>query len=338
MKRVGGLLSRIAGHENLLLAFWKAAKGRRDSAAVLRLASNLDHECAVLGEEIRNGSVEVGRFHAFVVHDPKRRVIHAAPFRERMLHHAIMNICGPHFERGTIHDSYACRLGKGNLKALLQALRFSRGGGHFLKLDIRRYFDSVAHDVLKSRVHRLFKDPGLLHLLDLIIDSYETTPGTGLPIGTLTSQVFANFHLDALDQHVKHGLRCRRYVRFMDDFVLWHESSDQLENWKKEISEYLCGHLNLELKPGTRLGPVSQGLAFLGFRVLPDGLLLGRRARRRFRARLVEYEDGFARGTMDMRELQRRVVALVAHTDLATCWAWRGRALGRGSLEMPELS
>ena len=338
MKRVGGLLPRIAGHENLLLAFLKAAKGRKDSAAVRRTASHLDQECTKLGEEIRNGSVAVGKFHAFVVHDPKRRVIHAAPFRERMLHHAIMNICGPLFERGAIHDSYACRIGKGNSRALLQARHCARGGGYFLKLDIRRYFDSVAHSVLKSRVHRLFKDPGLLPLLNRIIDSYETKPGTGLPIGTLTSQVFANFHLDALDHFVKHVLHCRRYVRFMDDFVLWHESADQLENWKQEISEYLCGHLKLELKPGTRLGPVSQGLSFLGFRVLPDGLLLGRRARRRFRARLIEYEGGFASGAMDLRELQRRVGALVAHTDVAKCRAWRSRVLGRPPLETPELA
>ncbi len=338
MKRLGGLVPQIAGHENLLLAFLKAAKGRRDSAAVRRITANLDYECEKMGQEVRCGTVEVGSFHAFVVHDPKRRLIHAAPFRERMQHHAIMNNCGPHFERGAIHDSYACRLGKGNSQALLQARRFAQGGGCFLKLDIRRYFDSISHDVLKSRMGRLFKDEDLLRLLDRVIDSYRTKPGTGLPIGTLTSQVFGNFYLDELDHFVKHVLRCRRYVRFMDDFLLWNQSASQLEHWKQEISEHLRDRLKVELKPGTRLGPVSDGVSFLGFRVKPDGLLLGRRARRRFCARLHEYEQGYEGGLLGMRELQRRVGALVAHTDSATCWAWRRRALDRRPLQTAELA
>ncbi|MEK7677765.1 MAG: RNA-directed DNA polymerase [Verrucomicrobiota bacterium] len=327
MKRAGHLLPRIAERGNLVLAFWKAARGRRNSNTVRGFAGGLDERLRSLSREILDGSVTVGEFARFVVFDPKQRTIHAAPFRERVLHHAIMNICGPHFERGAIDGSCACRAGKGNRAALVQARRFAARKAHFLKMDIRRYFDSVDHDRLQERLRRLFKDAALLRLLDRIVESYQTAPGQGLPIGTLTSQYFANFYLDALDRHVKEGLHCRCYVRFMDDFALWHDSADQLGVWREEIALWLQTALGLKLKPGTRLLPTVQGMPFLGFRVLPGRLLLDRRARRRFRLRLTAYEEACVRGRMGVAELQRRVEALLAHTDQAQCRAWRRRVL-----------
>jgi RNA-directed DNA polymerase len=162
MKRAGYLLDRIANHENLVLAFWRAAKGRRNSGDARRFAAGLDRKCGRLAREILDGSVDVGCYRTFVIHDPKRRRIHAAAFRERVLHHAIMNVCGAHFERGAIEESHACRLGKGTGSALSSARGFARKGGFFLKLDIRAYFNSVRHDVLRTRIARLFKDRDLL--------------------------------------------------------------------------------------------------------------------------------------------------------------------------------
>lgn len=327
MKRAGHLLPCIAERANLALAAWKASRGRRGEAVVRRFAARLDENLGVLSREIREGTVAVSPYLRFAVRDPKPRVIHAAPFRSRVLHHAIMNVCGPHLERGAIDDSYACRLGKGNSAALLRARHFAARHKHFLKLDVRRYFDSIDHARLKRRYRRLFKDAGLVFLFDRIVDSYGSEPGKGVPIGTLASQYFGNFYLDRLDRYVKEGLRCRAYLRFMDDFVLWHDSARQLACWQAAIGEWLRTELALELKSSARLGRADEGMLFLGFRVMPGRLLLGRRARRRFRSRLAGYERACLYGAMGEPELQRRVGALVAYTDQAECRAWRRRVL-----------
>ncbi len=134
-----------------------------------------------------------------------------------------MNLCEPIFERRSIYDSYACRKGKGRLAAIDRAREFCRRNRFFLKMDIRRYFDSVNHEVLRSLLRRMFKDERLLQLFKQIIESYETTPGTGIPIGNLTSQHFANSYLGSLDRFIKEELRCRHFVRYMDDFVVWSD-------------------------------------------------------------------------------------------------------------------
>jgi hypothetical protein len=323
MRRIGHLLPLVAARDNLALAFWKASLGRRSSPTVRVWSQDLDRCLGEMGQAILDGSVRVGDYHRFTVFDPKQRTIHAAPFPQRVLHHALMNVCGPIFERGAIEHSYACRLGKGNRAALARARWFASRHGWFLKLDIRRYFDSVPHSRLKARFRRLFKDADLLRLLDRIVQSYQTLPGRGLPIGTLTSQYFANFYLDALDRYVKETLRCRAYVRFMDDLALWHDSGEQLETWGRALADWLLEEWDLNLKPGTRLLPTREGMPFLGFRILPGAVLLGQRARRRFRVRLRANEAAYTRGQLTALELQRRVGALVAHTDQAQCRGWR---------------
>lgn len=330
MKTVGGLLNRIAERGNLALAFWKAAKGHRESEAVREFGRDLDRRLHELGAGILAGTVPVGDYTRFVVFDPKKRTIHAAPFPQRVFHHALMNLCGPVLERGAIHDSYACRVGKGNAAALRRAQEFTGKHRWFLKLDIRRYFDSVDHAVLKHRYRRCFREPGLLWMLDRIVDSYRVVPdgpAVGLPIGTLTSQYFANFHLDPLDRFAKETLGCRAYVRFMDDFVLWADSEPELREWHRRLETFLREDLRLELKADWRLLPTAMGVPFLGFRVVPGGLLLGRRARRRFRARLTMLHDGLLDGWVSDGAFQRRAEALVAHTDFARCLPWRRRVV-----------
>jgi hypothetical protein len=327
MRRVGDLIIRIATRENLALAFHKAAKGKRHSPVVRQYADNLDNRLQRLVRAILDGSVTVGRFHRFVVCDPKHRVIHAASFSERVLHHAIMNICGPYFERGAIADSFACRLAKGNCAALQRAGGFARKYDCFLKLDVRRYFDSVNHVILKEQFRRLFKDFRLLCLLDRIVDTYETEAGKGLPIGTLTSQYFANFYLDPFDHFVKERLKCRGYLRFMDDFALWSQGKGQLQQWQAEVAAWLDARRSLELKNDARLGQTRNGMPFLGFRLMPNRVLVGRRARRRFRSRLKDYEQAHMHGRMSDSDLQRRLDAILAYTGQAQCQEWRRRVV-----------
>lgn len=232
MKRVGFVIQEIASYPNLLLAFREASKRKRNRDAVRRLSQSLSQRLHRMADEIQQNTIAIGDYSRFVVRDPKVRVIHAPCFRERVLHHAIINVVGHVLERGAIDSSCACRKGRGNTAAIIYAQRCLLAKSHWLKLDIAKFFDSVDHTILKCRLARLFKDHQFLDLMGRIIDSYETGPKCGLPIGALTSQYLANFTLDPLDRSVKETLKCRHYVRFMDDFVLWEDDETQLTRWR----------------------------------------------------------------------------------------------------------
>ncbi len=245
----------------------------------------------------------------------------------RLLQMNLMNVAGSCFERGAVAHSYACRSGRGNLAAIKTAARCTRANRFFLKLDIRRYFDSIHHDTLRSLFRRIFKDGAFLSLLDQVLGSFETKDGRGLPIGTLTSQYFANFYLDGLDHWIMESLGCRAYVRYMDDFVLWHQDAGVLEHWQGVIAGWLGRGLHLELKATPGAVACADGLPFLGYRVLPGRVLLGRAARQRFFQRLEGYEKAYGEGSMSAADLQRRADALLAFTQVAACGAWMQRGL-----------
>ncbi len=249
MRRASHLFDRIADRENLRVAVYKALRGKRSKADARAFVANLDESLKSLRDELVRGSIRLGEYHQFTVFDPKQRLITAPSFRERVLHHAIFNVCEPVFERNLIADSYACRRGKGRIAALLRAQEFARRSAVFLKTDIRRYFPSVSHGILGARLERLFKDRRLLDLLRRIIASFESSPGRGLPIGSLTSQHFANFYLGSFDRFVKEGLRCKGYVRYMDDSALWAATSHDLRAHLAMAETFLTNELDLEFKP-----------------------------------------------------------------------------------------
>lgn len=159
MKRAGNLYQKIAEHENLRLAFWKAQRGKSGKHDILRYREHLDENLKQLRGELLNGDIDIGHYHYFTIYDPKERMICAADFRERVLHHAIINICEPYFEAYQIYDSYACRKGKGLDVALRRAQFFCRKFDWYLKLDVHKYFDSIEHDKLLCLLDRRFKDP-----------------------------------------------------------------------------------------------------------------------------------------------------------------------------------
>ena len=198
MKRANNLVAKIADPDNLRLAFYNARKGKLYSKQVLIYQRALHLNLLHLRDEILTGKVNVGEYHSFKIFDPKERLISAPAFSEQVLHHAVINVCHQYFERHQIHDSYACRIGKGTYAALDRAKKYTRRFPWFLKLDIRQYFAGIHHEVLKQQLRRLFKDPTLLTILDAIIESYSDSPQRGLPIGNLTSQYFANHYLSGL--------------------------------------------------------------------------------------------------------------------------------------------
>jgi len=314
MKRHGQLMAAIAEPANLRLAFWNAAKSNRAKADRRVFQENRDENLTCLRAELLSGTVAVGDYHTFTIYDPKERTICAASFRERVLHHALMNVCEPILERAAIFDSYACRKGKGQQAAVQRAVSYARKNGWFLKMDIRKYFDSIDHAVLQQLLKRKVKDPALLEVFDRILATYETAPGRGLPIGNLTSQHFANHYLAPLDRFIKETLGCRCYVRYMDDFVVWGESAAALREVWRRVETFLAEELKLELKPNVMLSRTGRGMAFLGYRVFPDRLRLGRRSKRRFQRKFRAYEREWVAGAWTALHLQQRMTALIAFT------------------------
>lgn len=322
MRRAGHLIEAIAGADNLRRAFFKACRGKRGQAEVLRFRGHLDSELARLQEELLSGSFVWGPYHTFKIYDHKERTICAAPFRARVAQHAVMNICETVFEDYQIHDSYAYRPGKGLDAALARAHGFVCAGGWYLKLDIRKYFDSVDHAVLLDLLARKFKDKALMRLFDRLIEGYVTTFAKGIPIGNLTSQYFANHYLAIMDHFVKEDLRFRRYVRYMDDFVLWSETKAELLDARDMIATFLKERLLLELKP-VCLDTSARGMTFLGYRVFPERIGLARRSRDRFRRTAVRYTRLYDAGLWDETQLARHMEPLLSFVRRSSSRGYR---------------
>ena len=331
MKRAGHLLPAILSPDNLRRAFWQAARGKRDRESVRAFADNLEGNLAAMQRDVLAGVFETGRFTRFEVRDPKPRMIHAAAFPERVFQHALFNVCGPVLERWLVDDTFACRTGKG-LRGLWERTEgFCRRYGWFLKMDIARYFDSVEQERLLVLLERRFKDRAVLGCFEKIIRSYQTEPGRGLPIGSLASQHFANFYLGHLDRWVKQGLRCRGYVRYMDDFVLWAEQPTCLRGWQQAITEFVGKELGLAIKAEPQIGRTARGLDLCGYRFFPRRVELTRRSKLRFRRRLRCYDRLAATGRLTEATYQERVTALVAFTSRAHAKIFRQRVLAEAT-------
>ena len=326
MRRASDCWDRIVDWNNLLLAVSRALRGKRYRRDALQFVGRLEDNLSSMMMGLVNHDLELGEFRQFVVHDPKERVITAPSFRERVLHHAIMNICEPIFERGLIADTYACRRGKGREAAVVRARQFARRYPYFLTMDIRKYFDSIPHGKLMAQLSRLFKEPPLLELFDRILSIYRGMQGRGIPIGSLTSQHFANFYLSALDRFIKESLRQPGYVRYMDDMAIWGESTCQLKDVLGACRDFLREHLDLELKPNAAINRTCHGMDFLGARVFPTHVILNRRSRLRFRRKLFDLESLYAAGALSDTELQHRATALVAFARSAGISSWKFRA------------
>jgi len=326
MRRQGHLIEKIADLENLQLAYYKAQKGKAAKKEVVEYGKRLHENLPMLQQQILAGNVEAGNYHYFTIYDPKKRLICAAPFGQRVLHHALMNICHPFFEKVQIFDSYASRPGKGTYSALERATQFNKHFKWFLKLDFRKYFDSLDHAILKDQLHRLFKDSRLLTIFEKIIDSYSVDQNKGVPIGNLTSQYFANHYLAQLDHHIKEILKIQAYVRYMDDMVLWHNKKEILKNAGKSLNRYSLNELKLTLKPFC-LNRNAHGLSFLGYLIYPCKTRLAHRSRIRFIKKLKDYENKLTSGLWTQKEYQNHIVPLIAFTEHANAKEFRKKII-----------
>lgn len=316
MKRAGNLIEKIADYDNLRLAFYKAAKGKQAKKEMLDYRRNLDVNLQKLSSQILSGNISVGKYHIFRIFDPKERMICAAAFDERVLHHALMNVCHPFFEKNLIYDTYATRIGKGTYAALDRAVSFCNRYAYVAKLDVRKYFDNIQHHVLKQRIGRLFKDNVLLLIFDRIIDTYSTLPGQGLPIGNLTSQYFANHYLSVIDHFAKENLMVQGYVRYMDDILIFDNDGARLKYIVKSLVAKAKDELGLDFKApifrSTRM-PVS----FLGYKICCHRISLNIRSRVRLKRKWQQYTARLVNCEWNQDNYKRHISPLLAFAQRA---------------------
>lgn len=317
MKRASHLIAKIAEIDNLYLAFWKARKGKDGQLVVEEYRKDLQANLLLLRTQLLQFEVNVGHYHYFTIYDPKERIICAASFHERVLHHALMNICHPIFEDFQISDSYATRIDKGTYAALHRAEYFQKKYKWFLKLDVRKYFDSIDQQVLLGLLERRFKEKGLQSIFKQIISSYAVDVGKGVPIGNLTSQYFANYYLAYADRLVKERLKIPAYVRYMDDMVLWHNDKAVLKKAGKALAFFLKDELKLDLKVWN-LNYTEQGLSFVGYRVFPGVTRLNKRSKARFARKMKSYWYKLEMGIWSQEEYQNHVLPLLAFASHAS--------------------
>ena len=285
MKRVGNLYQKIAELDNLELAFWKAQRGKSDKESVILFRKNLSENLLAIRKEFLENNVKMGDYHYFTIHDPKERRICAAAFRERVIHHAVVNVCGEVFGKYQIYDSYASIKGKGMDLCLDRAVEFCGRYKWFLKLDIHKCYDSINHKILINILNSRFKDGELLNFFMKLLKTYEISPDKGIPIGNLLSQYFANMYLAALDHEIKDRMRIKGYLRYMDDFICFADKKKDLVEAKQKIGEFLRNRLDLELNK-SQINKCGYGIPFLSYRVTPNGLRLSLKAKRRFKKKI----------------------------------------------------
>ncbi|MBI5822541.1 MAG: RNA-dependent DNA polymerase [Chloroflexi bacterium] len=357
-------MNQLYDFDNLLLAYRKASKGKRGLADVAEFEYRLEDNLLQLQRELQSQTYQPGEYHSFYIHDPKKRLISAAPFRDRVVHHALCNIIEPVFEKSFIFDSYANRIGKGTHKAIDRAQQFARRFKYALTCDVRQFFPSIDHEILKKTLKVSLANSGdhqqndtanhlssqpkkplgsaVMWLIKKILQSgagvlqeeydmvyfagddlFAGQRPRGLPIGNLTSQFWANCYLNPFDHFVKRKLRCKGYVRYVDDFLLFSNSKTELNSWREQIIHELENfRLTLhENKCQTR--PVQEGIPFLGFIIYLEHRRLKRKKGIAFQRKYKLARKAHQRGELSFPKLTASIQGWVNHVRYANTWRLR---------------
>lgn len=342
MKTYKHLYPMLVSFPNLLSAYYKATTGKRLRENVGRFDLHLERNLVSLQARLIGKTYRPGNYRSFYVHDPVRRLVSAAPFTDRVVHHALCRVIEPLFDRRFIYDSYACRQGKGTHRAVRRFQAFMTQNTYVLKADIQRYFPSVDHAVLFNILSRTIADRDVLCLISVILESgrgildgeyiMQWFPGDdlfaacrprGLPIGNLTSQFFANVYLHELDVFIKHKLRWKHYIRYCDDFVLLGNDKRALHEAKEEIAHFL-ERLRLRLHPRkTLIFPLEVGTPFLGYRIYPFRTRVKNDNVRRFVKRMQKYQHAYGAGQLPLRAIHTSVQSWIGHASHADSYRLR---------------
>jgi len=336
------LYEQICSFENLFEAFHRARRGKRHQESVARFERNLELELFQLQDELVECTYQPGPYRSFYRTEAKRRLISAAPFRDRVVHHALVGVLEPFFERRFIFDSYANRVGKGTHRALDRCTKFLRSHEYVLPCDVRQFFPSIDHQILYEQLRRVIPQTDVLWLVERILrngvgvldeeyqmrwfpgdDLFALNRPRGLPLGNLTSQFWANVYLNDLDHFIKRDLKCRSYLRYVDDFLLFNSDKRELLRWRADLIEFLQS-LRLTIHENSaQIRPCFQGLTFLGFIVYPDHRRLKSASGHAFEHRIKKLLRAYQDGEIEQDKISASVRGWLAHCDHGDTWGLR---------------
>ncbi|VAW40869.1 Retron-type RNA-directed DNA polymerase [hydrothermal vent metagenome] len=344
MKTFKNLYPHISSFANLDDAWRKARKGKRQKPAVAAFEFNAEGNLFQLQRELQDKTYRPGSYRSFFIQGSKKRKISAAPFRDRVVHHALCNVLEPIYERKFIHDSYANRKGKGTHRALDRAQSFTRRYPHVLKCDIETFFPAIDHAILRQILYRHIACPDSHWLINQIIiggegiladqyrqryflgdDLFAATRPRGLPIGNQTSQFWASVYLNPLDHFIKRDLKCTAYVRYVDDFLLFHSEKAVLHRWRMAIEDFLAS-LRLTIHPEKSVVfPIKNGLPYLGFQLFPFHRRLMQRNVRTFLRRFRRQRRAIRRGDLTFSDIKPSLISWNAHAAHGDTWRLRSK-------------
>lgn len=326
--KIKNVYDEICSFENLYKAYLNARKNKRFRDEVLGFTTNLEEYLFDIQKDLINHTYKVGEYREFYIYEPKKRLIMALPFRDRVIQWAIYQVINPMFSKGYITDSYACIEGRGTHQAVqrlhywLKQVNRKQGKWYYLKLDISKYFYRIDHEVLIIMLHKKIKDKQLMRLLENIINS-ETSFGLelgihdpalsgrvadcGMPIGNLTSQMFANIYLNELDQYIKRELKIHYYIRYMDDMILLADDKKKLHEYKYLIDAFLQEKLKLNLNNKTAIRPITLGIEFVGYKLWATHIKLRKSTSLKMKRRLNSVKKQYSKGKIQLSDVQATV-------------------------------
>jgi hypothetical protein len=353
---MGAMFGAITAWDNLCFAFRLASRGKRGKTSAAAFEHQVADRLIALQDELRAFVYRPGPYRHFHIHEPKRRKISAAPFRDRVVHHALCNVIAPVFEARFLAESYANRIGKGTHRAVDRLQAWARRFRYCLRLDVVRHFPSLDHAILREKIARTLLDAEVLWLVDAILasgegvlaDEYMTVyfPGDdlfaalrprGLPIGNLTSQFWSNVYLNDCDWFVRRELGCAAYLRYVDDLALFSDSKPDLWRWKRAIIERLARERLTIHETEAQVLPTASGIPWLGFLVYPTHRLLKRRNAVNFTRRLARNLDAYQGGEISFAELDASVQGRINHVRYADTWGLREHVFATHPVRAPAV-
>ncbi len=333
---IRNLWNELCSYENLVLAYKKARKHKTTKEYVIKFEKDLKNNLLLLRSELFLHCYNPKPLVNFIIKDPKTRKISKSDFRDRVTHHALCNIIESIFEKSFIYDSYANRLSKGTLKAIERFDTFKRKVSrnntipcYILKADIKKYFDNVDHNILLSILRKKVKDMRVIWLVKKILNNCVINDSRkGMPLGNLTSQFFANVYLNELDQYVKHKLKAKYYIRYVDDFIILDSDKEILLQYKNSINQFLAQNLDIELHPDkSKIIKLGEKLTFLGFRVFYYHRLLKKSNLRKMNFKFDKQKKEYIKNNIDYDNIYDYIEGWIAHAKYANTYKLRKKLL-----------